>query len=261
MREDRVEKELCFDAAVCDRVMRAMRDRGGENLSKAVADAILTMIMDGTFASGCKFPNENVMCGLLKIGRGVVREAYQILSSMGVISRSKSGTRVGVRGRIDGYLQSSFIMKEADFYDIQEYRSILEVESSRLAASRASAEDVAAISNALEKMIYHREDSRMLTYYDTMFHMRMVEASHNVLLKNAMWVSKRLMDEEIYHIFENDAGIVRRAIDFHKKILEAVVRKNPVAAGVIMGEHMDDVSCALNYIMQNTPKSSSAAKA
>ncbi|MDR1242963.1 MAG: FadR family transcriptional regulator [Deltaproteobacteria bacterium] len=245
------QNEIYFSAPVCAKIAEAVQRKDQGSLPDILAGVFREMIMDGTFAPGCKFPNENIMCGLLKIGRGSIREAYRILQMHGVIVRSKSGTSVSFPDSFENFFPFNAGVNKKRFYDIQEYRSMLEVETARLSALRADEGDMDVLANAVWNMRNNLADSYKLTYYDTIFHMQVAEASKNILLKNAMQSTKKLLDNEVFHIFNHDAEIGHRAVDFHQKIFNAIVQKNPIAASSVMADHMSDVAFTLNYMLEN----------
>lgn len=95
-----------------------------------------------TLTPGSALPNENEMCQMLQIGRGTLREAYQILATNGLITRTKVGTYINDRSTIINFAPLSIVSELADYDDILNFRMMFEKECARAAAESITAEEL-----------------------------------------------------------------------------------------------------------------------
>jgi len=242
-----------FKDLACQKINMAW-EGNTQNLSTALSQAIGQMIVDGTLPAEYKFPNENVICQLLGIGRGTLREAYQMLVFQGLIIRSKNGTTVTSAQRTIHFSPLNMLTMNSDLEEIQEYRSMLEVETARLAATRADDGDVRILQDALDNMRLHSQDIDLLAKHDTRFHMQVAQASKNQLMCSALQSTVRLIEVVASYAFQHNESIVQRAIEFHQNLLDAIIQRNPIAASIIMSDHLKDVGITLNYMLEQQNK-------
>jgi GntR family transcriptional repressor for pyruvate dehydrogenase complex len=213
------------------------------NASDLLADKIRTHIITGEIPAGYIFPNETIFCEQLGVSRSTLREAYKALESTGFIKRVKRfGTIVNDFSDISkaAPLGTSLIMSDID--ELLEFRVMIEAELARLAALRASEENIASMKASLENMKKSGSDLADLTQHDTRFHMEIAKASGNRLLMSTMENAKDVFQSGIYRAFQVDtASNVAQALQFHTQILDAITRKDSSAAYELMRRHIESV--------------------
>lgn len=142
-------------------------------------------------APGETLPVEKELAESLNVGRNSLREAIKILSAKGMISTApRSGTKV--RPTEDwNMLDPDVLAWHADptvatpqfMLSLNEIRRLIEPEASRLAAARATRDEVAKILAAYELMADDNEPVVDLQA-DIAFHTSILEATHNPILAN-----------------------------------------------------------------------------
>jgi DNA-binding FadR family transcriptional regulator len=167
------------------------RERTG-SLSDMVASTLGRRIVTGQYQPGETLPTEPKVQEEFKVSRTAVREAIRLLSAKGLtVSRPKIGTRVRPRSdwnmldpdvlhwQIDPFPSDEFI------HSLFEMREIIEPAAAARAAERATAEEIEALSKALDGIKSRDRGSADQIKADLAFHMIVLEASHNPLLRSA----------------------------------------------------------------------------
>lgn len=213
------------------------------NAADLLAEKIRSHIISGEIPAGYIFPNETVFCEQLGVSRSTLREAYKALETTGFIKRVKRfGTMVNDFSDISkaAPLGTSLIMSDID--ELMEFRVMIEAELARLAALRATEDNINTMKATLENMKKSGADLADLTLHDTMFHMELAKASRNRLLISTMENAKDVFQSGIYRAFQVDtASNVAQALQFHTQILDAIIRKDADAAYTLMRRHIESV--------------------
>ncbi len=120
-----------------------------------------------------------------------------------------------------------------------ETRKPLEVESARLAALRATEEDIAAIVEAHKAFEQAYQEGKPTLEEDHLFHLAIAKAAENTVLESLI----TLITPEIIAMnkdFVEEYEIVKKhSLDEHLIIVEAIERRDPEAAAEAMSVHMD----------------------
>lgn len=204
-----------------------------------VVDWLGRRIVSGELASGAQLPNEAELAAQLDVSRGGVREAVKALAAKGLVeARPRLGTRVLPRERwnlmdrevIDWYGRNA----DREFLgDLLELRLMVEPGAARLAAERASAEQIAALELAYAGMADHAatlpEAEDAFVEADLAFHLTLLRSSGNELIEQL----GRLLEASLHHGLESSShapGGVAATLPLHHGVLSAVRGRKPVAA-------------------------------
>ena len=164
-----------------------------ERLSVRAADQLAQMILDHTLPAGSRLPPERRLAESLGVSRTVVREAIRLLEARRLIE-ARPGAGAVVRGFSSDAVSDSIGLLLGDrhagvsFEDVQAVRSVLEIATVRLAAENATNDDLACISDALDRMVAAATVEAHLDA-DRDFHLAIAMATHNkvfVLLIEAL---------------------------------------------------------------------------
>ena len=152
--------------------------RGAEALRQ-----IRARLAAGAWPVGTKLPSERTLCAELGVGRSTLREALRTLVDAGVLrARQGDGTYVIATDELELAVARRLSAEEA--HRVLEVRGALEVEAARLAATRATAEDLAT----LQRLLQERDDARQsrddaaFLRTDLAWHAALAAAAHNPLL-------------------------------------------------------------------------------
>ncbi|WP_111413729.1 transcriptional regulator GlcC [Billgrantia lactosivorans] len=225
----------------------------------AVAARLERLILDGVFRPGQLLPSERRLCERLGVSRSSLREGLRILRSKGIIvTRQGRGSAVAalVAGRDDSPLMHLFRDHPRTLFDLLEVRSLLEGESARLAAERATPADRVAIQRRYEAMAGYVEDGvaidvEQLAHLDHAFHLAICQASHNPVLVHTLQSLTDLLLSSVFasvkNLYHREAP--RRMINRqHARLYRAVMEGKPQAARRAALDHLAGIGAQLREI-------------
>jgi GntR family transcriptional repressor for pyruvate dehydrogenase complex len=174
-----------------------------------------------------------------------LREAFNKLSSLGLIkSYQGRGTIVleSDMGSVMRPMLAAFQLDATTTCELMETRYALEASVARLAAKNSNAEQVSRLKQIIESMEegLREVDVNAIAEADYAFHMQLAEMSKNRVLKQIIEVIREILVTFLKNVNQLPST-VERAVDYHRKICEAVERKEPDLAEKFMREHMMDV--------------------
>lgn len=209
-------------------------------LSSEVIDQISRSILRGDYQPGSKLPPEREIATQLGVSRTVVREALRSLEIMGLVESQVGGGSFVKEYSLDRVLDpiaDYFSSDECLIDEIIETRLILEPEMAKLAAVRATDEDIAFIRKSLYQMEEEIRDGMSGINGDTAFHFAIGAAAHN----SAMTKILSLIADLLHYTMKASLQAVPDqsvTLDGHRQILEALEKKDAELAGNLMREHL-----------------------
>lgn len=217
-----------------------------KKIYEEVVTQIRGLIAGGALKPGDKLLPERELAERLQVSRASVREAIRALEMMGFVD-IKPGDGTFVRDTdTDDIIQplAMFLaVEKSSLLEMFEIRRIFETASARMAAERASEEEVVAIRTALEKMeeSLNLQDSEKGEESDTAYHYAIAEATHNsLLIKLFRTISEdfsRSVSAARRQLYTDKLN-PRKIIDQHYRIYEAIKSRNPEQAAQNMLEHL-----------------------
>ena len=225
----------------------------------AVAARLEHLILDGVFRPGQLLPSERRLCERLGVSRSSLREGLRALRSKGIIvTRQGRGSVVAdlVPGRDDSPLMHLLRDHPRTLYDLLEVRSLLEGESAKLAAERATPTDRVLIQRRYEAMVdYVKEcpniEVEQLAHLDHAFHLAICQASHNPVLVHTLQTLTDLLLSSVFasvkNLYHREAPreMINRQ---HARIYRAIVEGKPQAARRAALEHLAGIGRQLREI-------------
>jgi GntR family galactonate operon transcriptional repressor len=218
-----------------------------DSLFFQVADRLATAIISGEIAEGELIPNETSLFAGMPVSRSVHREALKYLSAKGLIeARPRSGTRAAPASKwslLDpDVLRWSMAASgnEKFIRDLYELRGIIEPNAAALSALRRTDEQAAALRRAFVGMQNSTPYSEENARFDILFHEALLDACGNeaflclksVVIATVMW-SLRLFAGRI-------APDYAEVLADHRRVCEAVERRNPARAQAVMNVLVQD---------------------
>lgn len=203
-------------------------------------------IVDGQLKPGETLP-DNGFVGEAEVSRTVVREAIKVLAAKGLVeSRPKVGTRV--RPRRDWNLLDPDVLAwqlEAGptrefLQDALELRQLIEPAAARLAAGRATDEEIAALQEAFTAMCEARDLEASIDA-DVRFHSILLQAAHNELLEHLSSIVTAVL-RMLFAFSSRPPRTFTRALPLHEAIIEAVQSHDPDAAEAAALRLLDDTA-------------------
>lgn len=218
------------------------------NLYSEVLDGLRKMIESGEIREGERIPPERVLAERFGVSRTCVREALGALKLSGVIQgRPGAGTYLAKvsPGGIDR--SDLLLVEEGSPFEILESRKIIEPAIAALAARKATAEDIARLVQAMERLHESAGDSESLTAADKQFHLSMAEATHNRILIRALGQILDLM-QRIYYPAVGIVGPVDGYYETHNEVFKSVQARNSRGAERAMRAHLMAVELDLESL-------------
>lgn len=173
-------------------------------LAAEAMDKLRAMVQSGEWPLNHRIPAEPELTDLLGISRGTLREAIKALAHSGILEvRRGDGTYVRATSEISGAARRMYL--DYSEQHILEVRLGIDTQAARLAATRATPEDI----EALRALLRHRDESwqngdvEAYAAADWGFHERVAQASGNPLL------------HELYASF---------GAEFHRDLLQQIHR-------------------------------------
>ena len=221
-----------------------------KNVHGNTVDLLGEAIVAGRYAVGQSIPPEPVLCEQLGVSRTVVREAVKSLVAKGLIHTGpKVGTRVLPSEQWNWFdpdviaWQSRAGLSPEFIRDLQDLRLVVEPAAVKLAAARATEEDIAEIEAAYAGMRGAVMDGGDYVTYDLRFHQGLLRASHNRMLVQMSKALSALLRTS-FEISTNRKDGPRSSLPLHRAVLDAVIAREPASAEravmvLINGAHLD----------------------
>lgn len=213
-----------------------------ERLYERIVDQIERRILAGDLKIGDQLPAERELAEQFAVSRTAVREAIKTLREKGLVEiRLGRGTFVtsGAAGAVRRSL-GLLLKTENGFVNLEEVREILEPEIAALAATRISEEYITAMTEAVETMDTALDNVEIFVEADLDFHLALAEATQNPIIPSLMDSIIDLLREQRKRTGNVEGGLARGQYH-HKKILEAVIQRDPQAARKAMQDHLQQV--------------------
>ncbi len=206
-------------------------------------DAVLALIRERGLKAGDVLPSTAELAASLQVSRPVVREAIAELAGQGLLKRHQGRETVislPDSAQVERTLRLRFALQGRDVADLQEYREVIEVAAARLAAIRATLDDVTSlqgIHDAMAKATDEHERHRL----DQDFHREIARTSGNDMLRLTLDAITPLMFDLRKQAWAGWAAKghgVAPLLEAHQAILEAIGHRDPEGAAAAMTHHL-----------------------
>ncbi|WP_186387155.1 FadR/GntR family transcriptional regulator [Stappia sp. TSB10P1A] len=187
-----------------------------------------------------QLPTERELAEQIGVGRRAVRRALDVLEAEGRIWRRQgagtfiSTARSGTESRI------RYLPEMSNMFEVMEVRLRIEPALARLAALRATPADIARMREISDKVARATDmDSREL--WDSSLHRAVAMAAGNTLFLALFDVVDRVrQDENWRHVREalRTPSSQRLYHSQHEELVDALERRDPVAAERTMRKHL-----------------------
>lgn len=194
-----------------------------EKISNQVYEQLLAQIKSNKWKEGAKLPSENEMRQEFGVSRISIREAMQKLKALGIVeTRHGEGSFIR-RVTSENYrdmLFPMFMIDKNSLQEILEYRMVMEVGATEIAATRITKEECDALEEIVVRMEQNADDIKVFAHDDIQFHMGIAKATKNNMLTNVALFMQDLMNASmesiVTHLGMHDGRY------YHRLILEAL---------------------------------------
>lgn len=213
-------------------------------LYEQIVQQIEESIVKGDLKPGDQLPAERDLAQRFGVSRTAVREAVKALREKGMVEAYSGrgtfvtdGTTQAVRQSLDLITK---IGQPEGSTQLAEVRAILEPEIAALAAIRIQEPELATMREAVAIMDRAGHDPDAYIEADLDFHLALAEAAANPIILSLIDSIVGLLREQRLRIFRVAGGPERGQVH-HKRILEAVERRDVEKAREAMREHLGQI--------------------
>jgi len=219
--------------------------RKPRSLAQELVTILTERIRDGHLKRGDKLPTESAIMEEQGVSRTVVREAISRLQAAGQVeTRHGIGTFVLDTPSPSGFrIDPATIVTLREVLAVLELRISLETESAGLAAMRRSAEQLAAMREALDTLNESAAHASDAVASDFQFHLQIAMATGNRYFTDIMShlgtsviPRTRLNSARLAH--DDQQHYMSRLSHEHEAIYEAIARQDADAARAAMRLHL-----------------------
>lgn len=213
-------------------------------LYQEVEQRLLQRIRSGEIAPGQQLPSERDLMELFGVGRPAVREALQSLERSGIVeiahgerARVVVPSAESLIAQIAGGARHLLRTQPDTLQHLKDARLFLEAGMARLAAERATDDDVARLRQRLDE---HRAALTQLDRFverDMAFHREIARISGNPIFPAIVEALFRWAGE-YYQAIVRAPGVEDVTLAEHQRLFDAIAARDPAAAERAMREHL-----------------------
>ncbi|CAM5401514.1 FCD domain-containing protein [Frigidibacter albus] len=208
-----------------------------------LAEAIEREIVSGRIAPGDPVGTEATLCEQFGVNRSTVREGIRLLEQSGLLRRDQSRRLYASLPRYHNLttrMSRALVLHQTTFRELWEAAQSLETASVEAAARRATDEDIAALTDNLERSRACLADADKTIQLDSEFHTLIARAGHNRVLELAREPASLLFAPTLRVIWQKVDAAPQRNIEAHAHIIAALARHDEAEARLWMQRHIKD---------------------
>ena len=226
-----------------------------EKLSQSVVRQIEQLILRGILRPGERLPSERELSERLGVSRPSLREALAELQDGGLLA-SRAGAGVFVADVLGSAFSDAlvrlFSTHDEAVFDYIAFRRDMEGLAAERAATYGSDTDLKVIATIFAKMeaAHKKRNPTEEARLDAVFHLSIIDASHNVIMLHMMRSMFELLREGVFYnrqIMFKQRTTRDMLLDQHRAMNTALQARDPVAARAAVEAHLNFVEIALSY--------------
>ena len=185
-------------------------------------------IVEGVIRPGERLPSDAELTVRFGASRTAIREALKVLAAKGLVqARQRAGTHVRPRAEWDLLdadvlaWHSSDTINESMIGDLVELRQLIEPKAARLAAARATPEDIEAMEAAHQRMVRAARDPDEFYEADLAFHLSVLAGCHNQLILRLSGIVRTVLSVS-FRLQRSGVEELPEGIEAHRTIVERI---------------------------------------
>ena len=213
----------------------------------AVAKQLLGHLTEGNFSPGTRLPSERQLAASLGVGRSTLREALAALDVLGLVDvRPGSGTYLAADSSelLPQAIKWSLMLRQPRTRDLVEVREHLEIVTARLAAERATDDDIARLRRTVDAMRAAGDDVDAFVKADLDFHFEAARIAANTVLQDILRSIQSLLTAWFDRTLRVP-GTMAATLTEHEAVCEAIATRSPDQAECRMRELMEAADARL----------------
>lgn len=229
--------------------------------SEKVVEQIQGLISSSDLGPGDELPTQEFMAERMGVSRASVREALKALEAKGFINQKQNGrysVAVMTSPRLVDPLEKMVAKYPERIWEILEISRVLIAEAAKLAAQRASKDQVDTLGKLVSKLEIAKDDKGYFrkefngTYLD--FYRTLVAATRNTVFVHLVYSFKEILWEAFPYPRVKLASVPRIPTiiyEQHRDIWKAVKAKDPQGASESVIKHFNYIESKLREIVDN----------
>ncbi len=195
------------------------------SLADQVFEHLETDILSGKYQRG-DILTENHLCEILGVSRTPIREALRRLQQEHLIVETGKGSQV-------------LGISEDDLRDIYIIREQLEGFAAKMAAEKASAEDINELKSALELQEFYlaKQNSEQIRLMDNRFHEILYKISGSHVFYNTLLPLHKKV-QKYRKVSLQSQSRANESVAEHREILNAIINHDVAAASSFTAQHV-----------------------
>jgi len=217
-----------------------------DDVTQGLITQFQQMLREGKFSQGDRLPPERELAAHFKVARSSLRQALKVLEILGVITqRVGDGSYLNsdVAAILSVPLEFLFLLDDTTVEDLTELRLLMEPGLARLAAQRATPEDIAMLRQSILDFENSSDNKLKLVSSDLLFHRAIFKASKNRTAGSLFHNIHRAMAKMM--LVTSQLVELEHTLAFHKPIMESIERGDGDMAAKLMREHLEDAKFLL----------------
>ncbi len=206
-----------------------------------VIEHVRALIERGALRPGNRLPAERELATQIGVSRPTVRAGLKALSAMGVVrTRHGAGTFIPELPELQSeplsFLAALHGITRETMYEV---RRILEVGAAGLAAERATADQLASMSEQVANLFANMHDPQAFLVHDIEFHRTVASASGNQIVASLVeMVAALYYDKRRRTAARATNRNLRDAAELHRSIYQAIRARDIERARATMNDHL-----------------------
>jgi DNA-binding FadR family transcriptional regulator len=222
------------------------RSRRPGRLATVVVEELAYRIVSGAFPERAVLPPEPVLCEQFDFSRTVIREALKLLQERGLV-RVEQGRGTSVQPRDSWDLLDPVVLRIALACDEQMVllddligvRRLLESEMARAAATRLTADELAALADNVDQMESAIGDYERFRHFDLAFHATVMKASGNEIGRTIVRTIHMHARQAPHLTAPGGRTSLERTVADHRAIHQALVARDRDLSAARTAAHID----------------------
>lgn len=204
-------------------------------LYEQIVTRIGEMADSGLLVPGEKFPPERELMKQLGVSRQVLREAFSVMESRGMVLTTPGGGRVYKGKAVLDASEIMEVLQGSALLEVLVAREAVECTVAELAAQNATPEDIAQLKARIDSL-----DQNGYTFeWNYEFHLAIAEAAKNSVLHTLLQLLLQIR-REVYARDYLSRQQLQRLFQDHLAIVLAIESHNPAKAREVMQKHILD---------------------
>lgn len=224
----------------------SLEPKGKDDVTSLLVMRFQEMLREGLLRQGSRLPPERELAAHFNVARSSLRQALKVLEVMGIITQkvgNGSFLNTDTSAVLAVPMEFLFLLDDTSVGELTELRQLIEPGLARLAAERATSEDIALLRQSVRDFEASGTDHLKLVSSDLLFHRAIFQASKNGPAASVFHCIHRAMAKMI--LVTSHLVNLEHTLAFHKPIMQAIERRDGERAAKLMAEHLADATALL----------------